>query len=323
MRRRMEPPERRAPRRRRPRPTGPALALAATAVALLAGCAGPPGAAEGPDGARGDAAGIELHGVVVDEALRPVAGAHVTAGPGLANTTAADGTFAFPGLPAGVYVVRAAKAGFAEATTQVVLAETQEAPLVKLVLIADASSLAFVETYAIDGFVECGIHFIVGYFAACSGPNTVSTIACPATGVCAGNVTGDRSLILLPIERKPDWLQFEAVWSATTETSRLMMVQTGSTNRTAVAAGELEIINETVGPSPNLNIIAGADLEESGLGVEEDSLIYMRLHTAPNPPANAGFAVQQPFKLLIHVFYGFVPPAGWRFSADGEPQPPV
>ena len=299
-----------------------ALALAALA---LAGCSDPAGAA-GQAGDEGDTAGIDLHGVVVDEALRPVAGANVTAGDGLSNTTAADGTFRFPHLPAGVYVVRAAKAGFAEATTQVVLAQTLEAPLVKLVLIADTSSLAFVEAHSIDGFVECGVHFVIGYFAVCSGPNTVTTIACPASGgaACAGNVTGDRSLILLPIERAPDWVQFEAAWEATTETSRIMRVQTGSTNRTAVAAGGVTIINETDGPSPNLNIIAGEDLEGSGLGVDVDSLIYMRLHTAPNPPAGGGLAVQQPFRLLIHVFFGFEPPPGWRFSADGTaPEPPA
>ena len=90
-------------------------------------------------------------------------------------------------------MVSAAKQGFADATTQVVLAETQESPLVKLVLIADVSSVAYVDAYAIDGFVECGVYFVIGFFAACSVPNTATTIACPATGVCAGNVTGDRS----------------------------------------------------------------------------------------------------------------------------------
>lgn len=259
---------------------------------------------------------LVLAGVVVDEALRPVSGANVTAGDGRSAFTGTAGEFSFAGLEAGVYVVQATKAGFAAATTQVVLAETQESPLVKLVLVADTSTQAFVEAYAIDGFVECAAHFVIGYFAACSGPNTVSTIACPATGVCAGNVTGDRSLILLPIDRAPDWLQFEAAWEATVDTARVMMVQTGATNRTAVATGGLTIINETVGESPNLNIIAGQDLDESGLGAEADSLIYMRLHTAPNPPAGGGAALQQPFRLLIHVFYGYEPPAGWRFSVD-------
>ena len=297
-----------------------AVGLLALAAAL-AGCAALP---EAPANGADDAAGLSLAGVVVDEALRPVAGANVTAGPGLANVSAADGTFRFTGLGVGVYVVAAAKAGYAEATTQVVLAASQEAPLVKLVLLADSSSLAYAEAYAIDGFVECGLHFVVGYFALCSAPNTVSTIACPASGgaACAGNLTGDRSLILLPIERAPDWLQFEAVWTPTTEMSRVMMVQTGATNRTAIATGGLEILNETVGPSPNLNILAGQVLEESTLGKEPESLIYMRLHTAPNPPSGGGLAAQQPFKLFIHVFYGYTPTPGWRFSADSTVPPP-
>lgn len=293
-------------------------AVAILVCALLAGCAG--------QDAGGDAAGapssegLTLRGVVVDEAIRPVAGAAVLAGGGLNATTDGEGAFELTGLTAGVYVVTASKRGFADATTQVVLAETQETPPVKLVLLADASTVAYAETYTVEGFVECGVHFVVGYFAACSGPNTVSTVACPATGVCAGNVTGDHSLILFMVPRQPDWVQMEAVWDATVETARTMMVQSGATSPEEVSTGGVRILNETVGPSPNLNILAGADLEESGIGV--DSYVYMRLHTAPNAPAGAGLAVQQPFKLLIHVFYGYTPTEGWRFSEDPQVPPP-
>jgi hypothetical protein len=300
--------------------TGPTFGAFVGVALLLAGCAEEPTAAGG--GQTLAPGTLTLAGVVVDEALRPVAGANVTAGDGRSATTGTAGEFSFAGLEPGVYVVQATKTGFAAATTQVVLAETQESPLVKLVLVADVSDVAYAETYAIDGFVECGVYFVVGFFAACSAPNTASTIACPATGVCAGNVTGDRSLILLPIERQPDWVQMEAAWEATTETSRVMMVQSGATTRTEVASGGLQILNETVGPSPNLNILAGKTLEDSSIGVAPDSLLYMRLHTAPNPPANAGLAVQQPFKLLIHVFYGYTPTPGWRFSEDPTVPPP-
>jgi hypothetical protein len=115
----------------------------------------------------------------------------------------------------------------------------------------------------------------------------------------------------------------EAVWEPTTATGEFMMVQSGATSQAEVAEGGVRIINETVGPSPNLNIIAGKDLDESRLGAEVGSLLYMRLHTAPNPPAGAGLAVEQPFKLLIHVFYGYTPSPGWRFSVDGDAPPPA
>jgi len=299
-------------------------ALAVLAALLVAGCTASTGGKASAAGGHGDplAAGLAFRGVVVDEAIRPLAGVNVTLSTGASNTTNGKGEFAFAGLPEGTLVLKAHKRGFADSTTQVDLSSTRPAPPVKLVMVADASTVAYVDAYAIDGFVECGVYFVVGYFAACSLPNTLTTIACPATHVCLGNVTGDRSLILEPMGKAPTWVQMEAAWDATVDTAKVMMVQSGATTEEEVAAGGVRIINQTIGPSPNLNIIAGKALNDSRIGVDPGSLLYMRLHTAPNPPASVGFAVEQPFKLLIHVFYGYTPPPGWRFSETNAVPPP-
>jgi hypothetical protein len=46
----------------------------------------------------------------------------------------------------------------------------------------------------------------------------------------------------------------------------------------------------------------------------------------PSPlgcPWGVGATYEQRFELFTHVFYGFEPPVGWRFSADGVPVPPA
>src|SRR5688572_2997273 len=76
---------------------------------LLAGCSSSPeGDGAGPDFSdlgldASDTTGL-IRGIVVDDAIRPVAGANVTLTPGgqTARTTA-NGTFGFDGLAAGSY----------------------------------------------------------------------------------------------------------------------------------------------------------------------------------------------------------------------------
>jgi hypothetical protein len=42
-----------------------------------------------------------------------------------------------------------------------------------------------------------------------------------------------------------------------------------------------------------------------------------------DPSGLVGASVEQEFTTYTHVFYGYTPPAGYRFSADGDPPAPV
>jgi hypothetical protein len=33
--------------------------------------------------------------------------------------------------------------------------------------------------------------------------------------------------------------------------------------------------------------------------------------------------LNQPVRLFLHSFYGYLPPDGWRFAVDGAPPPPT
>ena len=77
----------------------------------------------------------QISGVVSDAATgRPIAGATVTLGNGATATTAANGTYVFPGLAAGTYTVTATATGHSAASTSATVSVGTSATSVNLVL---------------------------------------------------------------------------------------------------------------------------------------------------------------------------------------------
>jgi hypothetical protein len=156
-----------------------AAALPLLLAAALAGCSGK--AAPGQDPAFLDAQPTEgskgaISGVVVDEAIRPIAGANVTLGSGLASTrTDAQGRFAFPGVEPGfVTLVAKAKGYFAiQATAEVVAGEMAR---VRVQMPADRSPVPYHTTSKFKGFIQAwaGIaqFFVEDVYATATGNGT-------------------------------------------------------------------------------------------------------------------------------------------------------
>src|SRR5688500_16195818 len=126
-------------------------AAALLAVSLLAGCSSPSGGSPSEDGPTFDDLGLQatsstgvIRGVVVDDAIRPIAGAKVTLlgeAPKDAVTTD-QGTFGFDGLPAATYFLKVHKVGFADAQQSAdVVAGVADPPIVKVQLLADATTM--------------------------------------------------------------------------------------------------------------------------------------------------------------------------------------
>src|ERR1051325_10998784 len=102
------------------------LAVSLLLLAALAGCAG--GGGRGGTGTTGSGGPVPtltassttgvIRAVVVDEGIRPPAGANVSVLQGSSvlrtATTGADGFAGFEGLAAGSYFLRAAKRGYAD-----------------------------------------------------------------------------------------------------------------------------------------------------------------------------------------------------------------
>src|SRR5688572_666453 len=118
----------------------PLLTALALLVPLLAGCSG---------GEEGPAAPLEatpttgiLRGVVVDAAIRPLAGVRITVpqpdGTERNATTPEDGGFAFDGLAPGAYVVHARRLGYLDASVSTnVTAGVAEPEAVRLQMLDD------------------------------------------------------------------------------------------------------------------------------------------------------------------------------------------
>lgn len=302
------------------------LALPMLVALGLAGCAdrgGDDAGGASPDGAPGEAA--DLSGVVVDDAIRPMAGVDLLLDGDRNATSGQDGTFTFTGVPPGVHVVRASKNGYADAVTQVIVSASGPTPLVKLVLLVDASNLAYAELQKIDGFVQCGTDTANRYFAACGTGNVASFILCAQTSVCQGNVTDDSYIVIQWFDRTPTFLTIETAWTPTSELGRALSIWLGSATKAQLQfyPETPSVWNRTEGPSPLYGTMDTEMLNESGIGREAWFLGQVFAGDSGLVPVTGmGVVVQQPFQMFFTSFYGYVPPSDWRFSTEGVVPPP-
>lgn len=124
-----------------------ALAVLLFLPTLLAGCA-----SDGPAAAAAPEATATLRGVVVTQAIVPIAGANVTVNPGeLSTETDKKGLFEVGPLAPGSYQVTVRAAGYAPATAQA----AADGSIVKLVLTATSSDVPYIEVESYDAYLEC------------------------------------------------------------------------------------------------------------------------------------------------------------------------
>lgn len=261
---------------------------------FLAGCSdAQPG--EGPEATLGPEASASgsISGVVVSPAIAPLANVSISLAPaGLEATSDAEGRFAFDGLRPGPYTLVASLDGFLPTTVVV----EPGGPVVKVVLEPDRQVGSYVESYVFDGFLEWS--FNVG---GARSSNSVS----PNYTIGA---------------RPPDLIQAEMVWESTQALGNTLDL-TAIANDGGVTVPDFA---RSVGPSPLLMVIDASLILEYklGPGVLLDFTVFAG--EDPNPAGRgAGLALSQSYRLVTHMFYGFLPPDGWRFTADGEPPGPA
>src|ERR1041385_3311885 len=146
-------------------------------LVVLSGCASAP--AHRSSSATAETDGLVatkdtglLRGVVVDEAIRPVAGAHVTLSrtgwEGLQSESGLDGRFGFDALQPGSYVIEVNRTGFfTQTTTAAVEAGIADPPYVRVLLQADVGSQPYVTAIHFAGFIECAVRGGTGGANAC------------------------------------------------------------------------------------------------------------------------------------------------------------
>lgn len=293
------------------------------AVLLLAGCAQSPDAsvASVDDPSLGT-----LRGVVVDAAIRPLAGANVTMTPGGQQAeTGDDGLFAIAGVAPGSYALRVVRAGYVEQSLTVQV-EAGEGPIVRVQLELVPSDLRYAQTYKFDGYYECGVWPTNG----CANVNIVTGIMLCETPVPCFNVTGDRSIFLQWVDPGMGYLQTELVWEAGSSLGRSLAFAAGGANRQELQQGIAPAYNYTEGPSPLMLSLDQATLNESRIGHERALLVQVGSGADPlvpggcfvADPCGPGIHLQQSYTDFTTTFYGYLPPPGWLFAVDGEVPPP-
>lgn len=218
-----------------------AMAFLAAAATVLAGCTGGTDGEDAAPPADFGALDLEatattgiLRGIVVDEAIRPLAGADIgTTLPdgAVRNTTsAADGAFGFDGLPPATYFLTIRMPGYlTQQANADVVAGLAEPALVKVLLVADPASLPYTAIYQYDAFVACSFTLVMVSFAACG---------------LAAEQTNNAFLVEYRPDKPPSFIQIEAVWDST-------QVLGGELGLSVTALGPPQVgVNSTSGPSP-------------------------------------------------------------------------
>jgi hypothetical protein len=315
--------------------------LALVATALLAGCfSGGGGSPSGPDPADPAGLGLQatpttglIRGIVVDQAIRPLANVTVelAADPPREARTNADGAFGFDALAPGTYFLKVSKLGYFPAQQSAEVVAGVAAPdVVKVQLAQDVSFRAYHEAVVYEGFIECTTSFLV----LCGAPNTLEPSLCggldPLPPVCYGTLTNDRFTFTLFFGENVTLVQSELVWTSTQAASPELSYQQESLNADESCEDTTlsEDLNHTDGASPIMTRLHRNVLEEYTIGPVCGVYYSVFSGDATGDPTgqgvDAGVTVQQRFSFFIHAFYGYVPPADWRFSDDSTvPPPPV
>jgi hypothetical protein len=228
--------------------------------------------------------------------------------------------------------------------------EGAEAPLAKFQISFQAENVPYASLYKYDGFYECGTYGM----RVCSNINILTWIVvCANTGVCAGNVTNDRSLFFQYIEAGPDFIQTELVWNPTSPAGEAFSYLIGGGTEEELKGGVgLPAFNGTYGRSPLMLRITNHEAEDTwckrnnqdcetprtleGSGLGTTRALLVQIDTGPTvevggcsvpftamDPCGAGAVLQQPFTMFTTVFYGYEPHVDWLFANEGSiPSPP-
>lgn len=287
-------------------------------VALLAaGCSDP--ASKASDEPATESASVA--GVVVDVAVRPIEGAAVTipAVPGVAATTAADGTFRIGGLAPGAVVLQVEKDGYllAVAQTQAVVGD---APLVKVVLEDSLETKPYLVQEAFEGLMTCGLGSaaVFGMTAPCEqlAGAGVATLCrgqdpVPPTGVC---LAGTNPYYATQAGGNMTMSQTELTWDPTLNGAELMVIQWAVGPDGQLIRG----IASATGPPFVVSRLGPDVLREYEIGAANTLSLYVSVGNAPA----ANVVLQQPFRMVHTTAYHFTFDEGWTFIEDGLPTLP-
>lgn len=298
------------------RPTPACLLLAAF---LLAGCAGGAGGA-GEEVPELDVTSTTggIRGVVVDEAVRPIADAAVAIqGQASQAKTDADGLFAVSGLPAGTYVVTASHPLYDQVQQTVeVVAGVADPPAVKLQLTRVVFEEPYLQTVKFDGFIVCSANVVIALSEECGEGVGVPCEVPPPVGCQRHGGQGNNAAQFdFTIGAGAKTVVIEQVWTPTSEagtafyspistgwsclpvcSGNVMAEMEGESPLYAVLDEETLVDNEVVPDTTNITVFTWASREFTGV------------------------LLNQQYQVFATTFHYLPAPEGWSF-VRGDPNP--
>lgn len=302
------------------------LVLVAT---VLAGCSDGNDKDLGPEfeelGLQATATTGIIRGVVVDPAIKPIAGATVVLNGVGETTTTEGGLFGFDAVEPGTKFLSVAKVGYkpTQTSTEVVAGEAEPA-ILKVLLDPDPGSVPFYVQQHYTGFISCSYKAHTTVFRASD---------CDPTGHL-GYRDRDDSHPWFPIEAQPTYYQSEMIWKATQEFSKSLVTIQWACDADNCGDDDFRLCNVR-GTSP---LVCRVTLTEGGggggVGIEEaelgtDHMGYeVSMFANCNPQctvgvSGVGLALDQPFDVYNTLFHQYAPPADWLFvESNTVPSPP-
>lgn len=242
-----------------------------------------------------DTTGI-IRGVVVDEAIRPLAGVEVAVeGTGRNQTTSAAGAFGFEGLAGGTYFLTAHRPRFEAVRIGIIVEAGKKDPEpVRVVMAAIPGTEPFIEAFNAKIFIALSV---------------------PMVGTLGGDDlgTGDPDRLIFNVQPNATVIQMETKWEATLPTSQqLRMYGSASEQGSPIA------IHSASGASPLVIRVNGTEEGDVADGFYFGVGSLSRGITSTEPPNPNGYLVfNQQVDGFAHAFHNFMPDEGWVFVRDG------
>ena len=298
------------------------------ASVVLAGCSDAPKETpvdelEGLEQLEATATTGVIRGVVLDEAIVPVADVRITLTPGDVTTTSNEaGAFGFEDLEPGTYFLTFRKAGYPEVqqSTEVVAGDSSP-PVVKVQMVRIPGTEPFATYLHYKGYIGCAIK-------VANDPFTLGN-------VCS-SVDDPNQFDILDFETTivPEILQTEIVWDYTQDSGR----QLGTTQNVQDADGNRQRVGNVWGESPLVCRVTSLDdcTNDDGTGGGGEGLnvtqfpgqYYANVYTACYPQCaygavGFGLVLQQDYDLYATAFFNYAPPDDWTLQDGGRYDPPL
>jgi hypothetical protein len=304
----------------------PVAATLALCLLLLAGCTGgsPP---------AGDAVDVvaqpgTIAGVVVDQAIRPLANVLVeVAGSDLRAVTDDGGAFVITGVEPGVHLVRASHGLYDTQQQSVEVLAGEAGATVRFQLTRVILATPYLQVQKFDGFLVCSVGFSLYASEECGEgvgvPCEVPQAGCQRVGG-QGNNFAQWDFYL--DGGFAETLVVEMRWEPTSPTVSEFQLNIGN-DWTCDPFCNGNALNVTGGPSPIYSTVSfdGVELTtRDGEPVDFTADTRFSTFVWPNwgsgDPQQLNVAFNQPYQVFATAFYYLPAPADWSFL-NGDPSP--